>query len=155
MKTELTIRDLEQLDNLDNAILNMINEVRPEGSNELDYNDHDLADVVGSIKDILCDLFVKDLNLCTEQEFYPFIEDTSDQKPRELGDCPKLDLLDELTTEFKSFCDNNGLPHMSADDLARGSEVLAIWQYKYISNFIERWDAATREYISNLNPSKS
>jgi len=52
-----------------------------------------------------------------------------------------------LIDEFETFCKDNNLPHMSADELFHEKyEVLTYEQKSYILDFIERWEE-TEELI--------
>ena len=51
-----------------------------------------------------------------------------------------LTKLDNLITEYQTWCDNNGFPQLSADELFFEVE-LTDEQKSYVENFIERWDA--------------
>lgn len=67
-KDSLTNRETEQLDNVDNAIHNLLTDLVP-GEAELEW---DMA-VIGEIRDTITEHFVK-LGRCTEKEFAPYIE---------------------------------------------------------------------------------
>lgn len=55
--------------------------------------------------------------------------------------------LDELCDEFQSFCAENNLPQMSADELFQEKyEVLTEEQKTYILGFIEQWEALEEMY---------
>ena len=52
-------------------------------------------------------------------------------------------MLDQLINEFQTFCSDNNLPQMSADELfAEKCDVLTKEQKSYILGFIERWEEA-------------
>ena len=55
-----------------------------------------------------------------------------------------LTKLDNLITEYQTWCDNNGFPQLSADELFFEVE-LTDEQKSYVENFIERWDATEQE----------
>lgn len=50
-------------------------------------------------------------------------------------------MLDQLINEFQTFCSENNLPQMSADELFHEKyEVLTQEQKTYILDFISRWE---------------
>lgn len=54
--------------------------------------------------------------------------------------------IDNLISEWQTWCDTNGFPQMSADDLLfEMKNKLSEEQSKFIMNFIERWDRAMDE----------
>lgn len=50
-------------------------------------------------------------------------------------------MLDNLITEWQTWCANNGFPQLSADELFLEVE-LTDEQKSYVEDFIERWDQA-------------
>jgi hypothetical protein len=50
------------------------------------------------------------------------------------------ELFDALCEEFQSWCSDQGLPQMSADELIH--EDINPDQRRYLSDFIVRWEAA-------------
>jgi len=65
--TELSRKELDQQDFIDNSIMELINTVNPS-SEEIKYS----GNIVGKIRDTLIEIFTGDLGLCTEQDFYPY-----------------------------------------------------------------------------------
>lgn len=66
---ELTDQQITRQDFVDNAIYDLISELIPSDK-ELDWN----IDVIGKVRDVIQAQLV-DCGLCTEQEFYPYIEE--------------------------------------------------------------------------------
>jgi len=66
---ELTNREIERQDFVDNEIQNLIEKLNPTDVT-IDWNIENIAE----IREIIRKLFTEKLNLCTENEFYPFIE---------------------------------------------------------------------------------
>lgn len=50
------------------------------------------------------------------------------------------DVLGKLSDELNAWCDANGLPHLSADELL--AELINDSQTQFLMDFITRWDAA-------------
>jgi len=61
---------LDQQDFIDNSIMKLINEINPS-SIEIKYDGH----IVSKVRETLIEVFTEDLHLCTDEEFYPYIED--------------------------------------------------------------------------------
>ena len=53
----------------------------------------------------------------------------------------KLTKLDNLCTEYQIWCDSNGFPQLSADELLLEVE-LTDEQKSYVENFLKCWDAS-------------
>lgn len=66
---KLTDQQITRQDFVDNAIYDFINELIPSYK-ELDWN----IDVIGEVRDAIQAQLVN-RGLCTEQEFYPYIEE--------------------------------------------------------------------------------
>ena len=66
---ELTRQQIERQDFVDNAVYELINELIPS-ENEMDWN----IEVISEVRDTIQSLLV-DRGFCTEQEFYPYIEE--------------------------------------------------------------------------------
>jgi hypothetical protein len=67
---KLTKEELEQQDFIDSSILELINRVNPT-ENVIAYD----GEIVGKVRDTLIDIFTKDLSLCTEYSFYPYLKE--------------------------------------------------------------------------------
>ena len=52
-------------------------------------------------------------------------------------------MIDNLCTEYQIWCDGNGFPQLSADELLFEVE-LTDEQKSYVENFIKCWDAEIR-----------
>jgi hypothetical protein len=52
-------------------------------------------------------------------------------------------VMENLITEWQTWCDNNNFPQLSADELFLEVK-LTSEQKSYIDNFIDRWDQAER-----------
>ena len=65
---ELTQQQIERQDFVDNAILDLINEVNPSKT-PIEWD----VEKMGKIRDVVSHFFVEN-NICTDQEFYPEIE---------------------------------------------------------------------------------
>ena len=65
----LTKQQIERQDFVDNVIFDMINELIPS-EKEMEWN----IEVIGEIRDAIQSQLV-DRGICTEQEFYPYIEE--------------------------------------------------------------------------------
>lgn len=66
---ELTDKQIAQQDYIDNKVFALLNELNPSGK-ELTWD----IDAIGRIRDAIAQVFV-DKGICTEQEFYPYIEE--------------------------------------------------------------------------------
>jgi hypothetical protein len=66
---KLTKLQIERQDFVDNAIFNLINELIPSDK-EMEWD----IEAIGEIRDAIQAKLV-DKNICTEQEFYPYIEE--------------------------------------------------------------------------------
>jgi hypothetical protein len=69
---ELTNKHIERQDFVDNEIQDLIVKLNPTNI-KIDWDIENIAD----IRETLRKLFTTKLNLCTELEFYPFIQDTN------------------------------------------------------------------------------
>lgn len=65
---ELTEKEIRRQDFVDNAIFDFIKELNLS-SKTIDWN----IEMIGEIRDIVSDWIVNKLKICTEQEFYPYI----------------------------------------------------------------------------------
>lgn len=54
--------------------------------------------------------------------------------------CSTTDTVESLTDELRAFCDKEGLPQDSADDLLTNPAITEP-QRQWLTNFCERWDA--------------
>ena len=66
---ELTPKQIARQDFVDNAIYDIINELIPSDK-EMEWN----IEAIGIIRDVIQSQLVE-RDFCTEQEFYPFIEE--------------------------------------------------------------------------------
>jgi len=66
---ELTKKQIERQDFVDNAIFDLLETLNPT-SKQLDWD----IEVIGEIRDKICDYFI-DTDICKEQEFYPYIDE--------------------------------------------------------------------------------
>ena len=64
---ELTDEQIARQDLVDNAIFNLLNEIKPNNV-ELDWN----IELIGNVRDCIQKEFVE-RNICSTQEFYPEI----------------------------------------------------------------------------------
>ena len=62
-------KNIEQWDLVDNAIFELIQTLSPKGT-EIEWD----IEPISEIRQILNDLYVEKLQLCTEYEFYPYEE---------------------------------------------------------------------------------
>ncbi|MBC8111154.1 MAG: hypothetical protein H7Y04_08865 [Verrucomicrobia bacterium] len=69
MDTELTRKQLNRQDLVDNAIFQLLQELNPTET-VIDWN----IQWIGEIRDKIQEIVVEELNLCDEQTFYPFLE---------------------------------------------------------------------------------
>jgi hypothetical protein len=60
---EFTREQLDKQDFIDNAIMKLINKVNPTDK-KIKYDGH-------IVREVLIEIFTKDLALCTERKFYP------------------------------------------------------------------------------------
>lgn len=65
---ELTNKQLERQDFVDNKIMALLQEVNPTGQS-LQWD----IEVIGEIRDIVANYF-KEKGICSEEEFYPTVE---------------------------------------------------------------------------------
>lgn len=70
MKKELTKKQIEQQDFIDNVIFEMICELSPKGEDE-EWN----IELIAEIRELLIDYFKEKYSDFNENEFYPSIED--------------------------------------------------------------------------------
>lgn len=73
---ELSNDEISRQDMVDNAIYDLICDLNPAPSGEKILWD---IEVIGRIRDVLSDCYVS-LGLCTEKEFYPYIEWTDEEQ---------------------------------------------------------------------------
>lgn len=66
---ELTLNEIKRQDFVDNKIYQLLNEINPTLS-VIDWN----IEIIGEIRDKISECFNSKLNICTEKEFYPFID---------------------------------------------------------------------------------
>jgi len=66
---KLTKRQIERQDFVDNAIFDLLNTLNPT-DNQLNWD----IEMIGAIRDLINDYFF-DNGVCSEQEFYPFINE--------------------------------------------------------------------------------
>lgn len=66
---ELTSQQIERQDFVDNAIFELINELNPS-EKELEWD----IEIIGEIRDAIQSQLVEK-GFCTEQDFYPYIEE--------------------------------------------------------------------------------
>lgn len=66
---KLTKEQIERQDFVDNATFNFINSIIPN-ENQIQWNIDSIAQVREKVWDV-----IKFRNICSEQEFYPFIEE--------------------------------------------------------------------------------
>ncbi len=65
---ELLKTQLARQDWVDNAIFQLMQDINPSDT-EIDWN----IELIGTIRDSIQQIFVGDLKICNEQDFYPFI----------------------------------------------------------------------------------
>ena len=53
--------------------------------------------------------------------------------------------LEDLSYKLNAYCDANGLPHESADELAHREDITAE-QRRWLNAFIEEWDGVANYY---------
>jgi hypothetical protein len=68
--SELTQQQIDRQDFVDNNILEFLNSMQPEKRGTIE---HDI-ELVGKVRDAIQEVLVDDLHMCTEMEFYPYIE---------------------------------------------------------------------------------
>lgn len=66
---ELTKEQIERQDFVDNATFDFINSIIPN-ENQIEWDIDSIAQVREKVWDV-----IKERNICSEQEFYPFIEE--------------------------------------------------------------------------------
>ncbi|MCL2327109.1 MAG: hypothetical protein FWC39_01210 [Bacteroidetes bacterium] len=66
---ELTKKQIERQDFVDNAIFDLLETLNPT-KKQLDWD----IEMISAIRDMISDYF-DDIEICKEQEFYPYIED--------------------------------------------------------------------------------
>ena len=66
---ELTKKQIEREDFVDNAIFDLLETLNPTNQ-KLDWD----IEMISAIRDMISDYFV-DIEICTEQDFYPYIEE--------------------------------------------------------------------------------
>ena len=69
-ENELTQQQIALQDFVDNSIFSLIRSVNPVNK-EIDWD----IEMIGEIRDVLRECLVDKLNLTTEQEFYPYLEE--------------------------------------------------------------------------------
>jgi DNA polymerase sigma len=67
---ELTQHQIEQQDMIDNSIYHFIQSLNPS-EQEIPWD----IEMIGDVRDVLREWFVDKLNLTTEQDFYPYIQE--------------------------------------------------------------------------------
>ncbi|GHU84547.1 hypothetical protein FACS189473_2160 [Spirochaetia bacterium] len=63
---EYTSKDMETLDAVDNAIHDFLVSLKPPGK-EIPWD----GTSISKVREVLIDIYVNDLRLCTEEDFYP------------------------------------------------------------------------------------
>ena len=66
---ELTKKQIERQDFVDNTIFDFLEALNPTNK-KLDWN----IEMIAAIRDVISSYFV-DIEICKEQEFYPYIEE--------------------------------------------------------------------------------
>ncbi len=69
----LTEQQIDRQDYVDNAIFSLMRVINPSNK-EIEWD----IEKIGKIRDVLKEWFVDKLNLTTEQEFYPYLEEWGD-----------------------------------------------------------------------------
>jgi hypothetical protein len=69
-ENELTQQQITRQDFVANAIFSLIQSINP-GNKEIEWD----IEIIGEIRDVLKEWLVDKLNLTTEQEFYPYLEE--------------------------------------------------------------------------------
>ncbi|OGW51816.1 MAG: hypothetical protein A2Y81_01205 [Nitrospirae bacterium RBG_13_43_8] len=69
-ENEVTQQQIAQQDFVDNAIFSLIRSVNPNNK-EIEWD----IEMIGEIRDVLKEWLVDKLDLSTEQEFYPYLEE--------------------------------------------------------------------------------
>ncbi len=68
--TELTKKQIDRQDYVDNAIHELVLNINPS-SKHIDWN----IEMAGDIRDIIEVWLVRELELCSDMEFYPYLQD--------------------------------------------------------------------------------
>lgn len=106
---ELSLREIEQQDIVDDACYQLITEFCPNGLLDVEWNIEHIA----KIRDALQEVIVDDMKLMTEQEFYPYIEYDAVENPDYKSDDTETIVTDEqLVTAMKQV-----LEDIDADEL--------------------------------------
>lgn len=66
---ELTRKQINREDFVDNAIYNLLQELNPT-SRIIEWN----IELIGKVRDSIIEVIVNDLEICDENTFYPYIE---------------------------------------------------------------------------------
>ena len=69
----LTEQQIERQDFVDNSIFDLIKSINPTDK-KINWD----IEMIGEIRDVLKEWLVDRLNLATEQEFYPYLEEWGD-----------------------------------------------------------------------------
>ena len=65
----LTDEQIKRQDDVDNAIFELLEQLNPS-SKKLDWD----IEYIGAVRDEIERIFVDELKLCSEQEFYPYLK---------------------------------------------------------------------------------
>ena len=68
--TELTKKQIDRQDYIDNAIYHLVRDLNPS-SRYIDWN----IEMIGDIRDMIEVWLVRELELCSDMEFYPYLQD--------------------------------------------------------------------------------
>ncbi len=67
---ELTEQEIQRQDLVDNAIYTLLQTLNPT-TRTIEWN----IELIGKVRDAVSDVLVDDLALCSERDFYPFVEE--------------------------------------------------------------------------------
>jgi hypothetical protein len=65
----LNKNQIARQDFVDNAIHNLMNELNPNSFEDIEWN----IELIGRVRDEIEQILTRELKVCTEQEFYPYI----------------------------------------------------------------------------------
>jgi hypothetical protein len=143
---ELSLREIERQDCVDNAVFRLILDCSPE---EADIN-WDI-ELIGKIRDALQEVLVDDLKLMTEQEFYPYIELDDDgnivlepsDKPDETNEKGEwvvtVDQLEKAVMTAISQTDADEFAQLAGDSLGGYCRYNPLTQKYYFTPSLNYW----------------
>jgi hypothetical protein len=74
---------IEKWDNVDNAIFNLIEQLNPSVETKIEWETDGVAEARAEIREILIGLYCEKLNLCKEEDFYPFSNEEDEENEPE------------------------------------------------------------------------